>query len=110
LYFSEILKRLPELAGTGILESANTSIQRYMGADQGDSTGDDGTSSDSDDEGAPGGLSSIVTRALQGRSKVLHLTSLKHLSLAIIMKNASKLAASNKQKILFQHTGKNLYV
>jgi len=82
--------------------------QRLMGAGQGDSSGDDGTSSDSsDDEGGivGSGVSGIVAKARQGRLRLLYLTSLKHLCLNVVIKNHQKLADLEEQKPIFQKMG-----
>jgi hypothetical protein len=77
---------------------------RFLGAEQGDSTGDDGTSSDSDGEGGCG-ESGLVAKILQTRARFQYLTSLKQLCLSIIIKSTSKLESSQQQKIIFQNIG-----
>jgi len=79
-------------------------MARYMGSGQGDSSGGEGTSSDSDEE-EMGGASGIVSKALKARARVLNLTSLKHLCLDVVINNNQMLANSKKQKLLFKRMG-----
>jgi hypothetical protein len=103
--FAEALKRLPEFVDNPeAVDAMNHTVGRSMGAEQGDSTGDEGTSSDSDaEEGC--GVTGVVEKMLQTRRRFLYLTSLKQLCLKTITKNISVMESSQRQLKIFQRMG-----
>jgi hypothetical protein len=84
-------------------------MERYMGARQGDSSGDEqGTSSDSSEDECDG-VSGMVAKAVRIRRKVALLDSLKTLSLGALIAYQPFIALSKKQRSFYKRVGKKFF-